>query len=118
MAVPWLRVMISRNRGCPWASNRGLSSFVQAVILPPRPRYPKGYNGGIIGMKRVSVVVPAYNEEELLPRCLSALRGQDYAGEIEIIVVDNASTDGTSRVASAYGVTVVAESKRGYCSAL
>ena len=42
---------------------------------------------------RISVVVPAYNEEELLPQCLKSLRKQDYAGQYEIIVVDNGSQD-------------------------
>ena len=69
-------------------------------------------------MKRVSVVVPAYNEEFLLPACLEALRAQDYGGEIELIVVDNASTDRTAMVARRFGVTLVEEPKRGYCSAL
>ncbi len=69
-------------------------------------------------MKSVSVVVPAFNEEQLLPTCLQALRAQDYAGEIELLVVDNASTDGTARVARSYGATVVSEPARGYCRAL
>jgi peptidoglycan-N-acetylglucosamine deacetylase len=69
-------------------------------------------------MRRVTVVIPAYNEEALLPRCLRALCVQDYAGELQILVVDNASTDGTAQVARAFGVEVVAEPKRGYCNAL
>jgi peptidoglycan/xylan/chitin deacetylase (PgdA/CDA1 family)/glycosyltransferase involved in cell wall biosynthesis len=67
---------------------------------------------------RVSVVIPAFNEEELLPNCLAALRAQEYAGEIELLVVDNASTDGTARVARSYGATVVHEPARGYGNAL
>jgi peptidoglycan/xylan/chitin deacetylase (PgdA/CDA1 family) len=67
---------------------------------------------------RVSVVIPAFNEEELLPNCLEALRSQEYAGEIELLVVDNASTDGTARVARSYGATVVHEPARGYGNAL
>lgn len=67
---------------------------------------------------KVSVVVPAYNEEPLLPACLAALKRQDYEGEFEIIVVDNASTDRTGRIAAAAGVTVVEEPHRGYSKAL
>jgi len=69
-------------------------------------------------MRRVSVVVPAYNEEELLPKCLEALRAQVYDGEIEILVVDNASTDGTALVARSHGAIVVHEPSRGYGNAL
>ena len=45
----------------------------------------------------VSVVIPAYNEEEDLPACLDSLTQQTYS-PIEIIVVDDGSTDGTREV--------------------
>jgi peptidoglycan/xylan/chitin deacetylase (PgdA/CDA1 family)/GT2 family glycosyltransferase len=67
---------------------------------------------------RVSVVVPAFNEELLLSKCLESLLAQDYAGDLEILVVDNASSDGTARVAQGYGVKVISEPMRGYSQAL
>ena len=67
---------------------------------------------------KVTVVVPAFNEESLLPACLKSLLAQDYAGELELIVVDNGSTDATASVAMAHGVRVVREPRRGYSSAL
>lgn len=66
----------------------------------------------------VSIVVPAYNEEALLPRCLEALLAQKYPGKIDITVVDNASTDRTAEVARRCGVKVVHEPQRDYCRAL
>jgi peptidoglycan-N-acetylglucosamine deacetylase len=66
----------------------------------------------------VSVVVPAYNEEEMLPRCLASIKMQSYAGPIEILVVDNASTDSTGEVARKAGATVVDEHRRGYVNAV
>jgi len=57
-------------------------------------------------MKNVSVVVPARNEEELLPRCLFALRQQEF-GNFEIVVVDSASTDDTQQVARSFGARVI-----------
>ena len=66
----------------------------------------------------VSIVVPAYNEEALLGRCLDALLAQDYPGEVDITVVDNASTDRTAEVARRRGVRVVHEPQRDYCRAL
>jgi peptidoglycan/xylan/chitin deacetylase (PgdA/CDA1 family) len=67
---------------------------------------------------RISIVVPAYNEEQLLPACIDSLLDQDYAGDIEIIVVDNASTDATAALARARGIRVVEEPTHGYSRAL
>jgi peptidoglycan/xylan/chitin deacetylase (PgdA/CDA1 family)/GT2 family glycosyltransferase len=64
------------------------------------------------GLPFVSVVIPAYNEEDYLPLCLESIRKQDYAGDYEVIVVDNASTDNTAQIARDWGVNVVYESKR------
>jgi len=64
------------------------------------------------GLPSVSVVIPAYNEEIYLPLCLESIRKQDYAGEYEVIVVDNASTDNTAKIALDWGAKVVYESKR------
>ncbi len=53
----------------------------------------------------LQLVIPAFNEERRLPRTLQALRkhlaGAGVPGPVEVIVVDNASTDGTARVALA-----------------
>lgn len=58
----------------------------------------------------ISFVVPAYNEEQLLPRCLESIHGAARAvGEpYEIVVADDASTDATAAVAEAHGARVVA----------
>jgi glycosyltransferase involved in cell wall biosynthesis len=57
----------------------------------------------------ISFVVPAYNEERLLPRTLEAIHASARAlGEpYEIVVVDDGSTDGTIRTALAGGARVV-----------
>lgn len=69
-------------------------------------------------MTSITIVIPARNEEDLLPACLEALRRQDYGGPIEILVVDNGSEDATAEVARRYGVTVLSEPRRGYVLAL
>jgi len=47
----------------------------------------------------ISVIVPARNEEENIASCLDSLINQDYPEDsFEIIVVDDASTDGTGRI--------------------
>lgn len=57
-------------------------------------------------MATISVVIPAWNDAELLATALSALARQQRRAD-EIIVVDNASTDATARVAAAAGARVL-----------
>ena len=66
----------------------------------------------------VSVVVPVYNEEYLLPGCLEALQKQDYDGPYEVVVVDNACTDRSPEIARAMGFRVVSEPRKGVVNAL
>lgn len=67
----------------------------------------------------ISVVVPVYNEEKHLGRCLAALKKQTFPkSDYEIIVVNNRSTDKTGLIAKKAGVKVVFEKKRAYVFAL
>ena len=62
---------------------------------------------------RVAVIIPALNEAECLPRLIAAIpRPPD--DPIDVIVVDNGSTDATASVARALGARVIAEPRRGY----
>lgn len=67
---------------------------------------------------KFSIIVPAYNEEKELPQTLEHIlsavanlksRAED---EVEMIVVDNASTDATAEIAKSFGAKVVREEKR------
>src|ERR1700732_5368727 len=66
---------------------------------------------------RQTLVIPAHNEEALLPRLLDTVEvakshysfGPDA---IEVIVADNASTDRTAEIAAARGCRVVPVAKR------
>ncbi len=49
----------------------------------------------------VVAVVPARDEAEILPATLPTLLAQDYPGKLEVVVVDDRSTDSTARVAAA-----------------
>lgn len=66
---------------------------------------------------KISVVIPAFNEERYLDACLQSLRVQDIDQPFEIIVVDNNSTDATAAIAAKYGARVITENKRGVCFA-
>ena len=57
-------------------------------------------------MPKVSVVIPAFNEEKYLSFCLSSFTKQTYKN-FEIIVSDGGSTDKTVEIAKSYKVKVV-----------
>ena len=53
--------------------------------------------------RRVSIVIPAFNEEERLGQTLASLEMLDYPKDLyEVIVVNDGSSDGTARVAAQY----------------
>lgn len=68
----------------------------------------------------MSVVIPALNEELGIARVLQevsigSLNAMGY--DVEILVVDNGSTDQTKRIARDHGVTVIVQPIRGYGNA-
>lgn len=65
--------------------------------------------------KKISVIIPAYNEQEYLAACLDALAHQTFPRkDFEIIVVDNNSTDTTSEIARTHGADhVILETRKG-----
>src|SRR5829696_2171630 len=67
----------------------------------------------------VSVVIPCLNEAESIEECVSAARKAiDEGGyDGEVLVVDNASTDGSGELAAEAGARVVLQPKRGYGNA-
>jgi len=75
-----------------------------------RGRRHEGAPGG--SSSRLSVVIPAFNEARELPATLASLKRQTEPS-IEIIVVDNASTDETSRIAEEAGVRLIEEPHLG-----
>jgi hopene-associated glycosyltransferase HpnB len=62
----------------------------------PRPPDPDAWPS-------VTVLVPARNEADLLPLTLPSLRAQDYPGQVQVVVVDDRSTDGTRELANISG---------------
>jgi glycosyltransferase involved in cell wall biosynthesis len=71
-------------------------------------------------VQTVSIVIPAFNEVDNIPRVIASVPYGELAQagyEVEVIVVDNASTDGTGEVAAALGATVIVQPMRGYGNA-
>ena len=62
--------------------------------------------------KRVTVLVPAHNEEELIARCVESLNAQAYPHELyEVVVIADNCTDNTAEVARRAGASVLARNE-------
>ncbi len=63
---------------------------------------------------KVSVIIPAHNEERLLPRCLESVRGasSSYQGEVEVVVVCNRCADRTESIARDFGCLTLSDDSR------
>jgi glycosyltransferase involved in cell wall biosynthesis len=61
----------------------------------------------------LSIIIPAYNEENHIKTCLDSIAAQTIRPH-EVIVVDNGSSDNTAKIARSYDfVRVVTEQRRG-----
>jgi hopene-associated glycosyltransferase HpnB len=71
----------------------GRGSFWRAnQRLPPHPEAPRNW-------PKVAAVIPARNEADCVGLAVRSLLGQDYDGDLRIIVVDDNSSDGTAAAA-------------------
>ena len=53
------------------------------------------------GNSKISIIVPVYNVEKYLERCITSIRKQTYS-EIEILLIDDGSTDRSSEICDLY----------------
>jgi cellulose synthase/poly-beta-1,6-N-acetylglucosamine synthase-like glycosyltransferase len=66
----------------------------------------------------ISIIIPAFNAEKQMARCLDGLRAQQNGrNECEIIVVDDGSTDATREIAQEHGARVLQQTNRGAAAA-
>lgn len=56
---------------------------------------------------KISFIIPTFNADKYLERCLKSIRSQDNQDILEIIVADMGSTDRTIELANHYGCTVI-----------
>lgn len=62
----------------------------------------------------ISVIIPAYNAEKYIERCLKCITNQNYPKEkMEIIVVDNNSSDNTANIIKSFDVRYIFNEKKG-----
>src|SRR4051812_31173088 len=114
--------------GCclPWSGRSGRRSPRTIRSRSPHRR-PRPFIGSssvprrepVTALPLVSVIVPVFNDADRLSACLDALAEQDYPVElVQVIVVDNGSTDDVGDVLSQRaGVCVLHEPRQGSYSA-
>ena len=61
----------------------------------------------------VSVIIPAYNASRTIRACLQSVLAAEYGGPVEVIVVDDGSTDETSTIAASLGCVTVRRDTNG-----
>ena len=79
--VIWIYLIVFRGQF--WLTNQYLNSNESELSKNPK----------------VSVIIPARNEAEVLPISLNSLLNQDYDREFKIILIDDQSTDNTGKIA-------------------
>jgi glycosyltransferase involved in cell wall biosynthesis len=78
----------------------------------------KAYNNLLKGKQPdVSVVIPAYNEEDSIVQTLASICNNITSLSVEVIVVNNNSKDDTEKLVKACGVTCITEMKQGVTNA-
>ena len=77
----------------------------------------QAYKSLLKGPPEVSVVIPAYNEEENILNAILSISRNTTLRSVEIIVVNNNSVDRTEELIRATGVTCVNETKKGVTAA-
>lgn len=97
-----------------------LRTLLLLVLARRHARQPRAQGLAADALPRVSVVVPAYNEELGIGAAVTSLAASDYP-DLDIVVVDDGSTDSTFQTAEALGlanVRVIRQANAGKPAAL
>lgn len=139
MAFMWMFISIIIS--IPWVNDLSqVVGKVPAILIIAGIGYIPGYINAFIAVSLlldrqpqfktldpkdpVTIVIACRNEERTIPETLKYIKKQDYSGEIQVIVVDNASSDDTSKAAQMaaeelnLNLTVLYEEKPGKYNAL
>ncbi len=55
-------------------------------------------------MKQLTIAVPSYNMEKLLPQCLDSMADERFSERLEVLIVDDGSADRTAAIGDTYAV--------------
>ncbi|MBP1719783.1 MAG: glycosyl transferase, partial [Deltaproteobacteria bacterium] len=96
---------ISEEIGCEVISLKGQGTQYSFYTLRKRGREKEDFQRNLPAgppPRRCSIVIPVFNKIEYTRKCLEAVRRNTPSDLYELIIVDNASNDGTGRFLSAY----------------
>jgi hypothetical protein len=79
--------------GFTWKPDGTLATGIRSPILPSAEHLELSRRASPI---RLSILMPAYNEQDTILRAIEEILATSYPCEMELIVVDDGSTDGTS----------------------
>lgn len=88
-----------------------------AILLTGLENIRAGFTRLLKELPEVSVVIPAYNEEASILKTLSCLSKSVTQRSVEVIVVNNNSTDNTEAIVNSTGARCIKESKQGITQA-
>ena len=71
-------------------------------LLVKKNRIPKGNEK----FRHITVIIPARNESRYIKKCITSVMNAKFNGKKSIIVVDDASSDGTYKIAKSFPVQV------------
>jgi GT2 family glycosyltransferase len=91
-----------------------LEPFVGLTVHSVHHEMPLRFAAADGAAPRVSVVVPCHDMAATLAETLASVAAQELDGDIEIIVVDDGSTDGSGELAASLGATVLRQSASGH----
>ena len=62
---------------------------------------PNNKNNKIIKKNTISVVVPVFNDEKRIARCIQSVKNQEHIN-LELIIIDDGSKDASAQIAESY----------------
>ena len=81
-----------------WALWAGANAALDGVFFAAPPEAPNPTPDKAADLPSLSVLVPARNEDTVIGACVHSLLAQNYSGDLQILVLDDHSTDKTAEI--------------------
>ena len=105
--LPTIRKVLRRLQGKNWISAEEDKLYIQSPCCIASNELWEMPEDCIPFESKVSVIIPTFNGAHELPALIEALQSQASINDLEIIIVDSGSTDGTTELVTTYGVKLI-----------